>query len=93
MAIAENIGYNATNDNTNKLLSREQILNEKGENIIIETHENDLFTLEITKYKQLDSGKETEFPFKEIILPDTGITGELKRFIAEVIAGQDSFFL
>ena len=41
----------------------------------------------------IDNGKEVEVTVKEIILPNTGIAGELKRFIGAIEAGQDSFFV
>ncbi|MFN3851676.1 MAG: N-6 DNA methylase [Spirosomataceae bacterium] len=79
MAIAENIGYDATGKSSDKLLLSE----EKGNNIFREVRENDLFVYEVIKENQ-----------KEIvnIIPNTGIAGELKRFIEAIEAGTDSFF-
>ncbi len=87
MAISENIGYDATGRNSDRLLTRVETVDEKGEKLIIETVENDLFALELRKRKQLESDKEVEITFSETILPDTGIVSELKRFIAHMMSG------
>lgn len=93
MAIAENIGYDATGRNTEKLLSRIDSIDAQNQKIIIDTYENDLFSVEVAKRKQLENGKEVEITLKERVLPHAGIAGELKRFIEAIETGQDSFFV
>lgn len=92
MAIAENIGYDAAGRSTHKTISREVYEEEAGSKLVKEVQENDLFTLEVIKRKQLDA-KDTEVTIKEGILPDTGIVAELRRFIEAIEGGQDSFFV
>jgi type I restriction enzyme M protein len=93
MAIAENIGYDAKGNNSDKLISKKEFDNDKGEKIIIEIYQNDLFNTEKTKHRQLDKGKEVDVLIKETMLPNTGLIGELTRFIEAVEARQDSFFI
>lgn len=93
MAIAENIGYDASGRNTYKVASREEYEDEEGAELIREIQENDLFTLEVVKRRELREGKDTETTVKELVLPDAGIVGELQRFIAAIESGQDSFFV
>lgn len=89
MAIAENIGYDAKGNNSDKLISKKEVDNDKGEKIIIETYQNDLFNTEKTKHRQLDKGKEVDVFINETILPNTGLIGELTRFIEAVEAGEN----
>ena len=92
MAIAENIGYDAKGNNSDKLISKKEFDNDNGEKVIIETYQNDLFITEKIKQKQLDKGKEIDVLINEMMLPNTGIIGELKRFIEAVETGQDANF-
>lgn len=92
MAIADNIGYDAAGKNTYKIISREEYDDANGDKLVKEIQENDLFTVEIVRLKQLKDGKDTETTVRETILPDAGIVGELRRFIEAIDNGQDSFF-
>ncbi len=93
MAIADNIGYDAAGKNTYKIIRREEYEEANGDKYVKETQENDLFTLEIVRLKQLKDGKDTETTVSETILPDAGIVGELRRFIEAIETGQDDFFV
>jgi type I restriction enzyme M protein len=93
MAIAENIGYDAAGKNSYKILSKDETKADNGDKIITEVQENDLFTSKVVRTIRLEGGKETEILSKEEILPDTGIIGELHRFILSIEAGKDSFFV
>jgi type I restriction enzyme M protein len=92
MAIADNIGYDGAGKNTHKVISREELTDETGSKLFKEIQENDLFTVEVVKRRQLES-KDTEVTVREKILPDIGIVGELRRFIEAIESGQDSFFV
>jgi len=92
MVQTENIGYDAKGNNSDKLISKNEFNNDKGDTVIVETYQNDLFNTEKIKHRQLDKGKEIDVLIKEIMLPNTGLVGELTRFIETVEAGQDSFF-
>ncbi len=93
MAIAENIGYDAAGKNSYKILSKDESKADNGDKIITEVQENDLFTSKVVRTIRLEGGKETEILSKEEILPDTGIIGELHRFILSIEEGKDSFFV
>jgi type I restriction enzyme M protein len=93
MAIAENIGYDAAGKNSYKILSKEETKADNGDKIITEVQENDLFTSKVVRTIRIEGGKETEILSKEEILPDTGIIGELHRFILSIEKGKDSFFV
>lgn len=93
MAIAENIGYDAAGKNSYKILSKDETNADNGDKIITEVQENDLFTSKVVRTIRLENGKETEILAKEEIQPDTGIIGELHRFILSIEAGKDSFFV
>jgi type I restriction enzyme M protein len=92
MALAENIGYDAAGKNTYKVINRETDKNAAGDKTVTEIQENDLYTAKVTKTYRLENGKETEILAKEEIIPDTGIVGELNRFILAIEQGQDDFF-
>ena len=97
MAIAENIGYDASGKNTYKIISRDESeeIDGKGEKhiYITEVQENDLFTVEIVRERKLENGKEVENTVRETIQPDAGIVGELHRFIEAIENGKDDFFV
>jgi type I restriction enzyme M protein len=93
MAIADNIGYDAAGKNTYLILSREEYEDAGGAKFIKETQQNDLFTLELVKRRELKDGKDTETTVSETIVPDAGIVGELRRFIEAIQTGQDDFFV
>lgn len=93
MAIAENIGYDAAGKNTYKVIEKTESKADNGDKIITEIQENDLFTSKVIKTFHFESGKETEILSKEEIIPDTGIVGELNRFILSIEEGKDSFFV
>jgi type I restriction enzyme M protein len=93
MAIADNIGYDAAGKNTYKIINREESKAANGDKIITEIQENDLFTAKVSKTYRFESGKEIEMLSKEEILPETGIVGELNRFILSIEEGKDSFFV
>jgi len=92
MAIAENIGYDAAGKNTYRTLSREEYEDAEGVKFIKEIQQNDLFTVELAKRCELKDGKDTETTVSEIVVPDAGIVGELRRFIEAIETGQDDFF-
>ena len=93
MAIAENIGYDATGKNTQKVIEIDENSSYKGKKVIRELQENDLFTAEIFKQKTYENGKEVINTLKENVLTDKGILGELRRFIEAIENGSDSFFV
>lgn len=93
MAIADNIGYDAAGKNTYRILSREEYEDADGAKFIKETQQNDLFTVELVKRRELKDGKDTETTVSETVLPDAGIVGELRRFIEVIETGQDDFFV
>jgi type I restriction enzyme M protein len=92
MAIADNIGYDAAGKNTYRILSREEYEDAGGAKFIKEIQQNDLFTVELTKRRELKDGKDTETTVGEKVLPDAGIVGELRGFIEAIETGQDDFF-
>jgi type I restriction enzyme M protein len=92
MAIADNIGYDAAGKNTYRILSREEYENAAGAKFVKEIQQNDLFTVELVKRRELKDGKDTETTVSETVLPDAGIVGDLRRFIEAIEAGQDDFF-
>ena len=84
MAIADNIGYDATGKDSTRLLdAREETVQEgnKTTHYRIEHREHDLFELEIRKERNEKGEWVTK---KETIIPETGIVGELKRFIEHI---------
>jgi type I restriction enzyme M protein len=93
MAIADNIGYDAAGKNTYRVLSREVYEDADGAKFVKEIQHNDLFTVELTKRRELKDGKDTETTVSEIVVPDAGIVGELRRFIEAIESGQDDFFV
>jgi len=93
MAIADNIGYDAAGKNTYRILSREEYEDANGAKFIKEIQQNDLFTTELIKRRELKDGKDTETTVGETVMPDTGIVGELRRFIDLIETGQDRFFV
>lgn len=93
MAIADNIGYDAAGRNTYRILRREEYEDADGAKFVKETQQNDLFTVELTKRLELKDGKDTETTISEIIVPDAGIIGQMRRFIEAVESGQDDFFV
>ncbi len=93
MAIADNIGYDAAGKNTYRTISREEYGNADGAKFIKETQQNDLFTVELVKRRELKDGKDTETTVSEKVVPDAGIVGELRRFIEAIETGQDDFFV
>lgn len=93
MAIAENIGYDATGKNTQKIIEIDENARYKSKKVIRELQENDLFTAEIFKQKTYENGKEVINTLKENVLTDKGILGELRRFIEAIENGSDSFFV
>ncbi|HEX8775433.1 MAG TPA: N-6 DNA methylase [Pyrinomonadaceae bacterium] len=92
MAIADNIGYDAAGKNTYRILRREEYEDADGVKFIKEIQQNDLFTVELIKRRELKDGKDTETTVSEKVSPDAGIVGELRRFIEAIEAGQDDFF-
>jgi type I restriction enzyme M protein len=93
MAIADNIGYDATGKDSFKVLSKEEGYTYKGEPHTREVQENDLFVLEVLKKTELIEGKPQLVTKRQTVVPDTGIAGELKRFVQAIEAGKDSFFV
>lgn len=90
MAIADNIGYDASGKNTFRRTTEETDDAEAiGVKIITEIQENALFTVRLVKRRTLD-GEETTV--SETVLPDAGIVGELRRFIEAIENNQDDFF-
>lgn len=92
MAIADNIGYDAAGRNTYHINSQEEYKDADGAKFVKETQQNDLFTVELVKRRELKDGKDTETTVSETIIPDAGIVGELRRFIEAIESGQDDFF-
>lgn len=92
MAIAENIGYDAAGKNSYKILDKTETADDNGNKVVTEIQENDLFTAKVVKTYGIENGKEVEILSKEEILPETGIVGELQRFIQSIEDGTDSFF-
>lgn len=92
MAIADNIGYDAAGKNTYKIISREEY-DEDGARLLKEIQQNDLFTVELVKRRELKDGKEIENTLSETVVTDAGIVGELRRFIEAIENGQDDFFV
>jgi type I restriction enzyme M protein len=93
MAIADNIGYDASGKNCYKIISTEEGKTYKGRTVYEETQEHDLFTTKVMKERVLYDGKINEVAVKETLVPKTGILGELKTFIEAIENGTDSFFL
>lgn len=91
MAIADNIGYDAAGRNVYKTISREEYERD-GVTFLKEIQQNDLFTVELVKRRELKDGKDTETTVSEIVQLDAGIVGELRRFIEAIENGQDDFF-
>ncbi len=89
MALAENIGYDATGRDSSKLISSKEF-NEDEILKLEEIRQHDLFTRRIIKRKNEEDKWVTE---SETSIDDTGISGELARFIQHVEAGKDSFFV
>lgn len=92
MAIAENIGYDAAGKPNFKIVSRTENAEADGATLITEVRQNDLFTIEITRRRELKDGKDVETTVSETVLPDAGITGELRKFIEAIENGNDDFF-
>ena len=93
MAIADNIGYDATGKNSHKVIGIEDNIKYKDKTVSKETQEHDLFTTEVLKEQILYDGKVASVTVRESIVPHTGILGELKRFIEAIENNTDSFFL
>jgi type I restriction enzyme M protein len=93
MAIADNIGYDASGKNCYKIISTEEGKTYKGRTVYEETQEHDLFTTKVLKERVLYDGKINDVAVKETLVPKTGILGELKTFIEAIENGTDSFFL
>jgi type I restriction enzyme M protein len=93
MAIADNIGYDAAGRNTYRITSREEYEDADGAKFVKETQQNELFTLELVKRRELKDGKDTETTISETVLLDAGIVSELRRFIEAIESGQDDFFV
>ncbi len=92
MAIADNIGYDAAGKNTYKIISRDEYETD-GAKFIKEIQQNDLFTVELVKRRELKDGKDIENTVSETVQPDAGIVGELRRFIEAIENGEDDFFV
>ena len=84
MAIADNIGYDATGKNCAKLISKEELI--KGNlKTIIEHLSHDLFDEKVSKDYDIHDDKKELATRKEII--DAGILKELRNFIIAVDNG------
>ena len=84
MAIAENIGYDATGKTSAKLLSKNEVI-EGNYKLVTEELSHDLYDEKITKKYDLHDDKEELSTKKEII--DAGILKELRNFITAVNNG------
>jgi type I restriction enzyme M protein len=85
MAIADNIGFDATGKSTDKTIATQEWV-ENGETWLKETKENDFFQFETIRKKDSKTTKKTQ------VLQNTGIAGELSKFIEAIENGQDHFF-
>ncbi len=84
MAIADNIGYDATGKNCAKLISKEELI--KGNlKTIIEHLSHDLFDEKVSKDYDIHDDKKELATRKEIL--DAGILKELRNFITAVDNG------
>ncbi|MCU0438058.1 MAG: N-6 DNA methylase [Raineya sp.] len=93
MAIAENIGYDATGKDSYKVLSREEKYIYNKQEYIREVQENDLFVSEVLKIKEYTDGKWQEVVKYQTILDNASILTELRNFINAIEKGKDSFFI
>jgi len=78
MAIADNIGYDATGKNSSKLLSKNEII-EGNYKTVIEEVSHDLYDERISKKYDIHDDKEELATKKEVL--DAGILKELRNFI------------
>lgn len=85
MAIAENIGYDATGKTSAKLLSKNEVI-EGNYKLVTEELSHDLYDEKITKKYDLHDDKEELSTKKEIV--DAGILKELRNFIMAVENGR-----
>jgi type I restriction enzyme M protein len=89
MALAENIGYDASGKENSRLISSKEF--EENETLKLEEiRQHDLFTRKIIKRKNEEDKWIIE---SEISLEDTGISGELTRFIKHIETDTESFFV
>ena len=93
MAIADNIGYDATGKNSYKVISVDEDATYNDKKAIKEIQENDLYKSEVFREKRYENGKEIISTIKENVLPNEGVLGELKRFIESIENNTDSFFV
>lgn len=84
MAIAENIGYDATGKTSAKLLNKNEVI-EGNYKLVTEELSHDLYDEKITKKYDLHDDKEELSTKKEIV--DAGILKELRNFITAVNNG------
>jgi type I restriction enzyme M protein len=84
MAIAENIGYDATGKTSSKLLSKYELI-EGNYKLVTEELSHDLYDEKITKKYDLHDDKEELSTKKEIV--DGGILKELRNFITALENG------
>lgn len=89
MAIAENIGYDATGRDSSKLISSKEF-SEEDSLKLEEIKQHDLFTRRIIKRKNEEDKWVIE---SEISIDNTGISGELARFIQHIETGEECFFV
>lgn len=85
MAIAENIGYDATGKTSAKLLSKNEVI-EGNYKLVTEELSHDLYDEKITKKYDLHDDKEELSTKKEIV--NAGILKELRNFITAVENGR-----
>jgi type I restriction enzyme M protein len=93
MAIAENIGYDATGKDNFRITHKDENFIYNQEKHIKEIQENDLFTLEVIKKLEKLNGKNELVTKKQNLVPNTGIMGELQNFIQAIENNTDSVFL
>ena len=89
MAIAENIGYDATGRDSSKLISSKEFIEEDSLKLE-EIKQHDLFTRRIIKRKNEEDKWVIE---SETSIDNTGISGELARFIQHIETGEEYFFV